>query len=67
MPKYSNATRWSSTHHVEIQTIAPIAKVDATPGVRPFVPIVVEQTHVFDAKFPEAVTVGIQMEVQDQV
>ena len=49
MPKYPDATQWLSTHHVEIQTVAPGAKVDATTGVRPVVPIVVEQTHVFDA------------------
>ena len=49
MPTYPDATRWSSTHYVEIQTVAPGAKVDATTGVRLFVSIVVEQTHVFDA------------------
>ena len=27
MPKYPNTTQWSSTHHMEIQTIAPSAKV----------------------------------------
>ena len=48
MPKYPNATRWSSTHHVEIQIVTPGAKVDLTTGLRPFVLIVVEQTHVFD-------------------
>ena len=49
MPPYPNVTQWLNTHHVEIQTVAPGAKVDATNGVRPFVPIVIEQTHVFAA------------------
>ena len=49
MPKYPDATRWLSTHHVDIQTVAPGAKVDATTGLRPCVPIVVEKKHVYDA------------------
>ena len=50
MPTYLNATRWLSTHHVQIQTVAPGAAIDTTTGVRPFVPTVVEQTR----KSPEA-------------
>ena len=49
MPTYPDPTQWLSTHQVEIQIVAPGAKVDATTGVCPFVPIVIEQTHVFKA------------------
>ena len=39
----------ASSQYVEIQTVAPGDAIDATNGVRPFVPNVVEQTHVFEA------------------
>ena len=55
MPPNPNTTRWLSTHHVEIQTVVPTAAVDTTTGVRPFDPIVVEQTHVFDANIQKPV------------
>ena len=48
MPTYPDATQWLNTHHVEIQTVAPGAKIDTTTSVRPFVPIVVKQAYVFD-------------------
>ena len=48
MPKYPNATQCLSIHHVEIQTVTPGAKLDATTSLRPCVPILVEQTHVYD-------------------
>ena len=34
---------------MKIQTVTPTATIDATTGVRPFVPIVIEQTHRFYA------------------
>ena len=49
MLTYPDATWWSNAHHVEIQTVAPGATIDATTGVCPFICIVGEQTHVFDA------------------
>ena len=49
MPAYPNATQWSNTHHVEIQTVDPTANIDATTGLRPPITTVLQKTHVFDA------------------
>ena len=48
MLTYPDATWWSNAHHVEIQTVAPGATIDATTDIRMFVTIVVEQLYVFN-------------------
>ena len=48
MPTYSNATQWSTTHHVQVSTVNPL-DVPAANGSRPVYFKIMEQTHVFDA------------------
>ena len=43
LPIYPNATRWSNTHHVEIQTVVPTAAIDPATGVRPPITVVVQK------------------------
>ena len=49
MPTYPDATWWSNTHHVEIQTVDPTANIDATTVLRPPITTVLQKIHVFDA------------------
>ena len=51
MPTYPGATRWSNTHHVEIQTVTSTATIDAATGVRPPITVGAQKIHVFDANF----------------
>ena len=49
MPTYPNTTQWSTTHHVQVNTVNPNDPPDAVTGKRPPVFKIMEQTHVFDA------------------
>ena len=46
MPAYSNATQWSTTHHVQIASVNPTAPADAQTNERPVTYQVLEQTVV---------------------
>ena len=47
MPTYPDATIWSNSHHVEIQTVNPTANVVANTDLRPPITVVVKK-HDFD-------------------
>ena len=49
MPTYPEATQWSNTYHLEIQTVDPTVNLDANTRVRPPITIMVQKAHVFDA------------------
>ena len=48
MPTYPDATQWSNTHHVEIQTVDQSVAVDANTGLCPPFVTLLLKTHVFD-------------------
>ena len=50
MPPYSDVTRWSTTHYVQVSIVNP-ADPEAADGLRPSRFEMMEQTHVFDANF----------------
>ena len=48
IPTYPDATQWSNTHHMEIQTVNPTTNIDATNDLHSPITIVVQKTHFFD-------------------
>ena len=48
MPPYPNANQWSTTHHVQVNTVNPDADAE-DDGSRPIRYRMMEQTHVTDA------------------
>ena len=48
MRTYPDATKWSNTHRVEIETVDPSVSPDANTGVRPGIVTLLKQIHVFN-------------------
>ena len=48
MPTYSDATQWSTTHHVQISTVNPL-DVPAADDSRPDRFEIIKRPHIFDA------------------